>query len=96
MLIYNKLIRRYEKGGEINVYETNSEFKYFSFFYDDLFSLKVDETKAKKCYLELKNCLFKLNMQSEAFCIIEKCFSKYSDDIIIIFEMLKQCITVKI
>ncbi len=51
--------------------------------------------KIKKCYFEIKNCFVKLGMLCEVYNTNEKCYSKYNEDLVVKFEMLKCRVMVK-
>ncbi len=98
--MFNNLLRRYENSTksqeEITLIELeeNSEFFYFSDFFEGLFSIKNNDHKIIKCYFEIKNCLYKLELGYEGYRIIDKCYGKFKNEISVIFEYLKQNILV--
>jgi hypothetical protein len=86
----------YETGNdEIIRFEEESQFIFFEKFFHNFFSLNKRNNKIKKCYFEIKNCFIKLGMLCEVYNTIEKCYSKYNEDLVVKFEMLKCCVMVK-
>ena len=81
---------------EIIALEEESQFVFFEKFFQNFFCLNNKNNKIKKCYFEIKNCFSKLGMLCEVYNTIEKCYSKYSDDIVVKYEMLKCCVMVKL
>jgi len=103
LTIFNNLLQRYEKQNtrgessiEIIELEKNSDFIYFSEFFDALFSIKNIDHKLIKCYFEMKNCFNKLDLIYEGFKITEKCYQRYKSNISVVFELLKQSVIVSI
>jgi hypothetical protein len=89
------LKNRYEENNdEIIQLEEKSQFFYFEKFFQNFFAIKDIDSKIKKCHFELKNCFSRIGLINEAVAIIEKCYKKYPDDIVVAFEMLKQSIIV--
>lgn len=97
-MIYDKLIKRYCHliEEEITIKEENAKFLYFSQFFSNMLSFNNKSEKIKKCVFEIKNIFVKLGMNIEAYKIIEKYYEKenFNDDIVFIFELLKQSILV--
>ncbi len=74
--------------------EENSKFLYFSQFFNNILSFNNRDDKIKKCIFEIKNSFQKLGLQNDAHKLIEKYYEKYSDDIVFIYEYLKQSLLV--
>jgi hypothetical protein len=96
LLIFNKLKIRYltDTTAEICEKENNSEFVYFDNFFENFYAIKSSENKLKKCYFEIKNCFSRIGLINEAYSAAEQCYNKFQDDIVVMFEMLKQSILV--
>jgi hypothetical protein len=78
----------------ISSMEMEADITIFNHILVNMFALKNPDNKMKKCYLELRNCFLKLGMHNEAFKIVEKCYEIFANDIVIMYEYLKQCIIV--
>lgn len=77
-------------------WEIMINYKYFSFFFENLFSIKNTHNKIKKCYFEIKNGFHKLGLNIEACNIISKLYNKFPEDPFIIFESYKYNLNVRI
>ncbi len=75
--------------------EEKAEFVFIEKFFNNLFCITNTDSKIKKCYFELKNNFIKLGMLTEMYNIVERCYNKYSDDLVVKYEMLKSCVLVK-
>ena len=52
------------------------------------------DNQRKKVFFEIKNCFLKINLYNEAWKVIEKVYTLYPDDIVVIYEYLRQSLFV--
>lgn len=75
-----------------NAFEEYPEFSIFNDFFNNMFEMGNINNQRKKIFFEIKNCFLKMNLPYEAWKIIEKVYCLYPDDLIVIYEFLKQSI----
>lgn len=59
-----------------------------------MFEMGNIDNQRKKVFFEMKNCFLKINLHKEASRIIERVYSLYPEDIVVIYEHLKQSLFV--
>jgi hypothetical protein len=59
-----------------------------------MFEMGNVDNRRKKVFFEIKNCFLKINLYIEAWKVTEKVYSLYPDDIVVMYEYLKQTLFV--